>query len=54
MQINLALLKEKQQPVPDVEWWDSLVLADSKAYGEEDAPQGAQEKIGIYIEHPKA
>ena len=52
MQINLALLKEKQQPVPDVEWWDSRVLADSKAYGEEDAPQGAQEKIGIYIEHP--
>ena len=34
MQINLALLKEKQQPVPDVEWWDSRVLADSKAYGE--------------------
>ncbi len=34
MQINLALLKEKQQPVPDVEWWDSRVLADSKAHGE--------------------
>lgn len=52
MQINLALLKEKQEPVPDVEWWDSRVLEDSKTYGDDETPKGSEEKISLYVEHP--
>jgi len=52
MQINLALLKEKQEPVPEVEWWDTRVMADPKSYGDTDAVQGNEEKISMYVEHP--
>jgi len=52
MQINLALLKQKQEPVPEVEWWDTRVLVDGKSYGEGDKPEGNVEKISVYVEHP--
>lgn len=52
LEINLALLKQKQEPVPDVEWWDTRVMMDSKSYGEDDAAMGSEEKITLYVEHP--
>jgi U4/U6 small nuclear ribonucleoprotein PRP3 len=53
IQINLELLKQKQEPVPDVEWWDARMLVDAKSYGgEQGAPVGAEDKITIYVEHP--
>ena len=52
IQINLELLKQKQEPVPDVEWWDARVLADSASYGDLEAPAGNLDKITVYVEHP--
>lgn len=53
-EMNLALLKQKREPVPEVEWWDSRVLQDPKTYGgEEGAPVAAStDRVTIYIEHP--
>eukprot|EP00292_Cryptomonas_paramecium_P004759 CAMPEP_0113685530 /NCGR_PEP_ID=MMETSP0038_2-20120614/14726_1 /TAXON_ID=2898 /ORGANISM="Cryptomonas paramecium" /LENGTH=515 /DNA_ID=CAMNT_0000605633 /DNA_START=103 /DNA_END=1646 /DNA_ORIENTATION=+ /assembly_acc=CAM_ASM_000170 len=55
-QINLALLKKKQETVPDVEWWDTRFLA-NQAYdwAEGEAAPNASlrlDKVDLLVEHP--
>lgn len=43
------------EPIPDVEWWDRLILGNPKSYEEEENSGGSyliETKITQYIEHP--